>query len=146
MKITRSQLKSLIKEEMNRARTLNEGNAQDAALVFAQLNPKSGLLGVLTSAWENREFDAILKAGEKEDITPESAYEYFTTPGDGLYGLAHTVVPMFKQVLRNDGMVAALDFAMKNGASFDIPGIDFLNADLPFGEIDQFVMAKAGGQ
>jgi len=146
MKITRSQLKSLIKEEMNRARMLNEGNADDAALVFAQLNPTSGLLGVLTSAWETREFDAILQAGEKEGITPESAYEYFTTPGDGLSGLAHTVVPMFKQVLRNDGMVAALDFAMKNGASFDIPGIDFLNSDFPFGEIDQFVMAKAGGQ
>lgn len=131
---------------MNRARMLNEGNADDAALVFAQLNPTSGLLGVLTSAWETREFDAILQAGEKEGITPESAYEYFTTPGDGLSGLAHSVVPMFKQVLRNDGMLAALNFAMKNGASFDIPGIEFGKSNFPFGEIDQFVMAKAGGQ
>jgi hypothetical protein len=144
MKITRSQLKSLIKEEMNRTRTLNEGNVGDAALVYAQLNPKSGLLGVLQSAWDQREFNVILRAGEKEEITPESAYEYFTTPGEGL-DVGHTVAPMFNQLKLDDGMTAALDFAMKNGASFNIPGWDRMNSELPF-DVAQFVLAKAAGQ
>jgi len=144
MKITRLQLKQLIKEEINRSRILSEGSAGDAALVYAQLNPKGGQLGTLQKAWELSEYDAILQTAAEAGITPESAFKYFTTPGEGLYGLAHTVIPMFKQILRDDGMLAALDFALKSGASFDIPGWDRMNPDLPFGEVDQFVMAKAG--
>jgi hypothetical protein len=156
MKITRSALKRLIKEEMNRSRTLNENvRARDAALVYARMSPKADTaLGALRKAWELGEYDVILRAGAQKDITPDSAFEYFTTPGEGLYfgpslfgvGGKPSVEIMFQSTLRDDGMLAALDFALKSGASFDIPGWDRMNPDLPFGKVDQFVMAKASGR
>jgi len=145
MKITRSTLKSLIREEMNRLRTLNETTQQDAGLVYAQLSPSGAMLGVLRSAWGSGDYEVILQAGAEKDITPESAYDYFTTPGEGLSGLANTVVPMYDMTKRDEGAVAALDFAMKNGAEFNMPGWDAMNADLPF-ELEPMVLAKASEQ
>ena len=145
MKITRSQLKSLIKEEMNRASS--GGNAQDAALVYARMNPDSGELGVLRTAWKMGEYQVIIDAGEKENITPDSAFEYFTTPGEGLHGLGHTVVPMYNSMVQSQGKLAALNQAINSwGATFDIPGWDFMNPDLPFGDVGEFVIARAEEQ
>jgi len=147
MKITRSTLKSLIREEMNRARTLNESNREvDAGLVFAQWSPRGAVRASVESAWDAGDYASVLEMAAAKGFTPETAYDYFTTAGEGLdFGSKHTVEAMFPSYVQTQGIVAALDWAMKEGAFFNMPGLGILNQDMPF-DLDSMVNTKASEQ
>lgn len=147
MELTKSRLRSIIKEELSRAlgenKTLSENKFVDSALVLAQMNPSSGQLGVLSKAHEMQDYDTIIRAGAQDGITPQTAYEWFLTPGEGLEGLPNTVAPMVATLRRRKGDLAALNFAFENGAEINLPGFDMFGSDkFPF-DVKSIVLAKA---